>query len=100
MTEVIVKIIAELLSVLALATKKYKERQFSRCAVVYGFLVAQCFTEQTAQLKKKLLEDREMIDTLQKLDRLTQEEVPITVAQTLGAVHRLVDDVKRLMEGG
>jgi hypothetical protein len=35
MTEVIVKIMVELLSVLALASKKIKEGRFSRCKVAY-----------------------------------------------------------------
>jgi len=35
MTEVIVKIMVELLSVLALASKQIKEGRFSRCIVAY-----------------------------------------------------------------
>jgi hypothetical protein len=35
MTELIVKIMVELLCVLALATKKYKESRLSKCAVIY-----------------------------------------------------------------
>ena len=36
---------------------------------------------------------------LQRLDRLTQDEARITVAQTLGVVHGLVGNVKKIMEG-
>jgi hypothetical protein len=36
---------------------------------------------------------------LQKLDRLTQDEARMTVAQTLGVVHGLVGNVKVAMEG-
>jgi hypothetical protein len=97
MTDLIVKIMVELLSLLALATKKYKEGRFSKCAVIYTLPVAQC---ATVQLIKKLLEDREIDDALQRLDRLTQEEVRMAVAQTLGVVHGLLDNVKYLMEGG
>jgi hypothetical protein len=35
MTDIIVKIIVEILSVLALATKQIKEGRFSKCAVMY-----------------------------------------------------------------
>jgi hypothetical protein len=35
MTDLIFKIVVELLSVLALATKKYKEGRFSKCAVIH-----------------------------------------------------------------
>lgn len=96
MTDLIVKIMVELLSVLALATKKYKEGRFSKCPVIYTLPVAQCATEQFI---KKFSEDREMEDALQKLDRLTQEDVRTAVAQTLGVVHGLVDNVQGLMEG-
>ena len=97
MTELIAKTMVELLSVLALATKRYKEGKLSECAVIYCILpVAQRPTEQ---FLKKLSEEREIADALQRLDRLTQEEVRMAVAQTLGVVHGLVYDVKRLMEG-
>ena len=39
MTEVIVKIMLELLSVLALATKQIKQGRFSECAVAYIYIV-------------------------------------------------------------
>ena len=97
MTDLIVKILVELLSVLALATKKYKEGRLSKCVVICAMRVVQCATEN---LIKKLLREREIEDALQRLDKLTQEEVRVAVAQTLGVVHRLVDDVKRLMGGG
>jgi hypothetical protein len=65
---------------------------------------AQCATEQFV---KKLLEEKEIEDALQRLDKLTQEEVRMAVAQTLGLVYGLVgnvrglvNDVKGLMQGG
>jgi hypothetical protein len=33
------------------------------------------------------------------LDRLTQEEARMTVAQTLGVVHGLVGNIKAVMDG-
>ena len=48
---------------------------------------------------KKLLRDSEIEIVLQRLDRLTQDEARITVAQTLGVVHGLVESVKVVMEG-
>jgi hypothetical protein len=35
MTDIIVKIMVEMLSVLALATKQIKEGRFSKCAIIY-----------------------------------------------------------------
>jgi hypothetical protein len=49
---------------------------------------------------KKILRESEIETVLQRLDRLTQEEARMTVAQTLGVVHGLVGSVKVVMEGG
>ena len=96
MTDIIVKIMVQLLSVLALATKQISQKRFSECAVTYTLSVAQCTTEKFA---KKLLGETEIEAVLQRLDRLTQDEARITVAQTLGVVHGLVGNVRIIMEG-
>ncbi|KAH9168659.1 hypothetical protein EDB89DRAFT_2245068, partial [Lactarius sanguifluus] len=64
MMDIIVTIMAELLSVFALATKQIKQGRFKKFA-------------------KKLLGESEIEAVLQRLDRLTQEEGRMTVAQTL-----------------
>ena len=96
MTDIIAKIMVQLLSVLALATKQIAQKRFSKSAVTHTLSVAQCTTEKFA---KKLLGETEIEAVLQRLDRLTQEEARITVAQTLGVVHGLVSNVKIIMEG-
>jgi hypothetical protein len=96
MTDIIIKIMVELLSVLALATKQISQGRFSEYAVAYKLPVAQCVTEKFA---KKLLGDSEIEAVLQRLDRLTQDEARMTVAQTLGVVHSLVGNMKVVMEG-
>ena len=58
--------------------------------------MAECATEKFA---KKLLGESEVEGVLQRLDRLTQDEARITVAQTLGVVHGLVGNVKEIMNG-
>jgi hypothetical protein len=58
--------------------------------------MAQCATEKFA---KKLLGDSEIESVLQRLDRLTQDEARMTVAQTLGVVHGLIGNIKVVMEG-
>ena len=96
MTDIVVKIMIELLSVLSLAMKQIKQGRFSKRVVSYTFPVAQRFTEKFA---KKLLGDSEIEAVLHRLDRLTQDEARITVAQTLGVVHGLVGNMKAVMEG-
>jgi hypothetical protein len=57
-------------------------------------------TQYTSEkFTKKLLGESEIEAVLQRLDRLTQEEARITVAQTLGVVHSLVGEVKSVLEG-
>ena len=62
----------------------------------YKLSIAQCVTEQ---FTKKLLGESEIESVLQRLDRLTQNEARVAVAQTLGVVHGLVGSVKTVMEG-
>ncbi|KAF8266498.1 hypothetical protein EI94DRAFT_1701681 [Lactarius quietus] len=87
MTDVIVKIMVELLSVFALATKQVRQGRL---------IIAQRGTEKFA---KKLLGESEIEAVLQKLDRLTQEEARMMAAQTLEVVHCLVNNVKVVMDG-
>ena len=97
MTDIIVKIMVELLSVLALATKQVQQGRFSKWMVDTAHVViSQRCTEKFA---KKLLGESEIEAVLQKLDRLTQEEARVMVAQTLEVVHCLVNNVKVVMDG-
>jgi len=96
MTDMIVKIIVELLTVLALAMKQLKEGRFSECPVTCTLPITQCTTEKFTQ---KPLKESEIEAVLQRLDRLTQDEARISVAQTFGVVHGLVGSVKAVMEG-
>ncbi|KAF8266134.1 hypothetical protein EI94DRAFT_231040 [Lactarius quietus] len=81
MTEISVKIMVELLSVLALATKEVKQGRFKKFA-------------------KKLLGDSEIESVLRRLDRLTQEEGRMTMAQTLEVVYGLVNNVRVVINDG
>ena len=96
LTEAVVKIIVELLSVLALASKQINQGRFSECALTYTLFVAQCAAEK---FTKQLLGESEIENVLQRLDRLTQDEARITVTQTWSVVHGLVESVKAIMEG-
>ena len=96
LTEVIVKIMLELLSVLALASKQIKQGRFSKCPTTLLLSMTQCAIEK---FTKKLLGESEIETILQRLDRLTQDEARMTVAQTLGVVHGLVANVKAVIEG-
>ena len=58
--------------------------------------MTQCAAEK---FTKKILGEAEIETVLQRLDRLTQDEAKMTVAQTLGVVHGLMGNIKVVMEG-
>jgi hypothetical protein len=97
MTEILVKIMVELLSVLALATKQIRQGRFSKNTVFCFLPNAYCISEKFA---KKLLGESEIEAALQRLDRLTQDEGRMAVAQILGVVHELEKKTSVVVEGG
>jgi hypothetical protein len=76
MTDIIVKIMVEVLSVLALAAKQIKGL-FGMCTIVYTLPMAQCVIEKSAS--NKLLENSEVEAVLQRIDRLTEDEARMAV---------------------
>ncbi len=96
MGEISVKIIVELLEVLALATQHIKQGRFSE------FLLANTShsTQQDAEkLAKKLLGENDIEAVLQRLDRLTTEESRMTATQTMEVVYGLFKNMKMVMDG-
>ncbi|KAH9026148.1 hypothetical protein EDB84DRAFT_353406 [Lactarius hengduanensis] len=79
MVEILVKITAEVISILSMATK---EMQQSRTKIYI----------------KKLLGRTDIEDALKKLDGLTQEEVRMAIAQVLQGINELKDDAKKVDE--
>jgi hypothetical protein len=90
MTEAIVKIMLELLSVLAQASKQIKQGRFSEYAIAFIPSMTQCAVEK---FTNKLLGKNEIGTVLQRLDRLTQEEALAV------AVHGLVANVETVTGG-
>src|SRR5579863_1126771 len=97
MTNILVQIMVELLSVLALATKQIRQGRFSKHIMTYEPALSQRTIEKFA---KKLLGESEVEAVLQRLDRLTQDEARMTATQTLSVVHGLVNNMRVVMEGG
>jgi hypothetical protein len=72
----------------------------SKADSVSGSLSFICETQHGAEkFAKKLLGESEIEAVLQRLDRLTQEEGRMTMAQTLEVVHGLMNNVKVVMNG-
>ena len=88
MMDLIIKVMVELLSVLALATKQIKQGRLSKFAVRYMLLYPQRVTEKF--VKKLRGNGKDNIQAaLERLDRLTKDEGLSAVAQTLGVVHNI-----------
>ena len=96
MSDIMVKIMAEVLAVLALATKQIKQGRFSKWPAVVRHSLVERDAEKFA---KKLLGESEVEAVLQRLDRLTQEEARMTVAHTLEVVHGLFNNLRVVMDG-
>jgi hypothetical protein len=96
MGEILIKIMVELLGVLALVTQQIKLGRFSEFVLHGTSLLAQNSAEKFA---KKLLGENDIEAVLQRLDRLTTEESRMTAAQTMQVVHGLFNNVKMVMNG-
>ncbi|KAH9995407.1 hypothetical protein BJV74DRAFT_332766 [Russula compacta] len=81
MTEIMVKIMVELLSTLALATKQVQQGR-------------------PKKFIKKLFGEKEVEAVLERLDRLTQDEARTTAAQTLEVVYGLFRNMRVVMDDG
>jgi hypothetical protein len=95
MTEIIVKIMVELLSTLALATKQIRQGRPSES--VFADVLSN--SRNAEKFVKKLFGENEVEAVLQRLDRLTQDEARTTAAQTLEVVHRLVQNMRVVIDG-
>jgi hypothetical protein len=96
MTDVIVKIMTEILSVLGLATKRIQQGRICKCAGAYSSPMAQCVI---VIFIKKLAGENDVEAAFQRLDQLIQEAVRAVGAQTLGVAHRIHSDLRVVMEG-
>jgi hypothetical protein len=93
MMELLAKILAQVLSVLALSTKEMKERRISALISRYTFLA----DYGAEKFMKRLVGKTEVEDGLQRLDMLTKEENLMTAACTLevaGDIRQNVNDIK------
>ena len=94
MTDIIVKIMVEVLNVFAIATKEIKQGRTSELLMrvpCFGF--ADCWPEKYL---KKLLGKTDIEDALKRLDKLTQDEVRMATAQLLTLTHGVDDKVTKI----
>ena len=95
MTLLLGKIMAQVLSVLAVSTKEMKENRISGSILSTFCLVADYDTEK---FMKRIAGRTDVDDALQRLDMLTKEENLITAARNLQITHRVDANVKETKE--
>jgi len=92
MTDIIIEIMVEVLTVLAIATKEMKRGRISELIPCRSIdLLTQICSEKYL---KKLIGNTEAEDSLQRLDKLTQEEARMASAELLKVTHRVEGKVK------
>ena len=91
MTDIIVKIMVEVLNIFAIATTEMKQ---GRASMLLCRDVRSLANVCSAKYFKKLAGKRDMEDTGERLDRLTQEEARMAAAQILKLTHGVDNKVK------
>ena len=91
MVDTIVQIMVEVLKILGIATKEIKQSRISEWFSMGVPPMAEGYSEKYG---KRLIGKTDMEDALKNLDRLTQEEAQMTVAENLRATHAVDERVK------
>ena len=92
MRDIIVEIMVEVLTILAIATEGVKDGRFSELVVVY--ILPFLLTGYSEKYSKKLMGNREIEDSLERLDKLTREEARMASAEQLKMTHSVNDRVR------
>ena len=95
MTDMMVKIVVEVLSVLAIVTVEIKQKRRSQFITSDFWVLTQGFFLE--KFLKKLLGRNDVEDALKRLDKLTQEEARMAMAEML-KITRGVDGNVKVMD--
>lgn len=96
MTDVIVRIMVEVLSILAIMTTEIKQRRRGELIADNFGLLADLRLEKYL---KKLLGRNDVEDALKRLDTLTQEEAQMAIVEVLKVTRNVDDKVDVLIDG-
>jgi len=96
MTAMMVEVMVEVLSVLAIVTVEIKQRQRSQFITSSFRVLTHVSLEK---FLKKLLGRNDVEDALKRLDKLTQEEAKMATAEVLKSSRNVDDNVKMLIDG-
>jgi hypothetical protein len=91
MTDIITQIMVEVLKIFGIATKELRRGSASEFRIVCLGIVTQLRVEK---FLRKLAGMADLEDALKKLDRLTQEEARMALAEVLRITHSIRDEVE------
>lgn len=94
MGEILVKVMVEVLSILAIATKEIN--QSSTSALISGSWPFFFTHRSLGALLKKLVGRTDIEDALRRLEKLTQEEASMATAESLKATHDIHNKVENV----
>ena len=93
MTDIIVKIMAEVITVLAIVTKEVSQGRTSMSFLV-DFYLPKIDLSRAERYLKRLAGRKDIENALQRLDKLTEEEVRMAAAEALTISRDIGDTVK------
>ena len=94
MTDIIVKIMVEVISILGLVTKEVMQGRTSTSSRVNSYLK---FDIRAERYLKRLIGRNDVEEALQRLDKLTQEEARMAATEVL-TITRGIDDKVRTVD--
>ena len=96
MTNKMVQITVEILDILAIATKETKQSRTSEFDLRFNFHEADTVSEK---LVKRVVGRTDLEDGMKRLDKLTNEEVLMAIAQLREITHNIDNNVTEVNEG-
>jgi hypothetical protein len=97
MTDMMVKILAEVLSILAITTMEIQQRRRSELVITISFLLSTDIPLE--KYINKLLGRNDVEDALKRLDKFTQEEARMATAELLKLTRRVDNNVEVVIDG-
>ena len=91
MTDIIVKIMVEVLLILGIVTKEIGQGRMSKS---FSVNISAIFDLHAEKYLKQLVGRKDVDDALQRLDKLTQEEARMAAAEVLKISHNIDNKVK------
>jgi hypothetical protein len=97
MVEIVVKIMMELISTLALVTEELRQRRSSESSP-FSLGITLFDRDVVKFLKKTFFGAKDIEAVMCRLDRLTQDEAQTTATQTFGVIHSLIQSMKEFVD--